>query len=910
MAGFICIFSLSFGSTPANDLAFFETRIRPLLVEKCIKCHSEEARTQGKLRGGLLLDSRPGWAKGGDSGPAIIAGKPDASTLINCLTHTGEIKMPPAGKLSDQQIADLKEWVRRGAPDPRDGQKPASQNREIAKPWWSAPPLAPKIPHTDTPQAPIDQFVRARLQSRGLKHAPPASAEVLARRLAFDLTGLPPDAALLASLRADMLAENIAREVDRLLASRAYAERWARHWFDVARYAESLTLRGFIFKDAWRYRDAVIAAFASDMPFDQFVAEQIAGDLIPGGTESERERRTVLATFLLLGNTNLEEQDKKTLEMDYIDEQLDVIGKGLLAQTLTCARCHDHKFDPIPARDYHALAGILKNAQSLEHANVSKWVEVPLPLPPEQEKAVALAEAHVKQLKSRIAALKKTGGPKSTGIVKPSELSGIVVDDTQAKQVGMWMASVHSGSYIGTGYLHDQNAEKGKKTLTFQAELPNSGEYEVRLAYSHGSSRATAVPVTVFSADGEQTISVNMSTPATIDGRFVSLGKHRFEKSGQSFVIVSTEQTTGHVTADAVVFLPVSTTSKTTNLAVESRSLGRLEEELKRLEETMPKRPMAMGILESAKPTDLPVFIRGNVRNPGPLAPRGFLTAAAWNGQPTVAANSGGRRELAAWISSSSHPLTSRVMANRVWSWLMGEGIVRSVDNFGVMGEKPDDPALLDYLAMRLSSGGWSVKKLVREVVLSKTYQQASGEDGWSETDPDNRLYGRARVRRLEAECLHDAILSIAGTLEPCQGGPTFAITLASDQGYQQKGRTRAVYLPAFRNSPHELLQAFDQADSSSVTGHRDSGTVVQQALFLTNNAWVRDQAEKASTRLLKSPLGERADILWMNSLGRQPTDRDRAIVASELASSSNEQSVWARICRALWSSAEFRRLD
>ncbi|MCY2948530.1 MAG: DUF1549 domain-containing protein, partial [Planctomycetota bacterium] len=269
MAGFICIFSLSFGSTPANDLAFFETRIRPLLVEKCIKCHSEEARTQGKLRGGLLLDSRPGWAKGGDSGPAIIAGKPDASTLINCLTHTGEIKMPPAGKLSDQQIADLKEWVRRGAPDPRDGQKPASQNREIAKPWWSTPPIAPRIPDSTTTQAPIDQFVRARLQSRGLKHAPPASAEVLARRLAFDLTGLPPDAALLASLRADMSAENIAREVDRLLASRAYAERWARHWFDVARYAESLTLRGFIFKDAWRYRDAVIAAFASDMPFDQ-----------------------------------------------------------------------------------------------------------------------------------------------------------------------------------------------------------------------------------------------------------------------------------------------------------------------------------------------------------------------------------------------------------------------------------------------------------------------------------------------------------------------------------------------------------------------------------------------------------------------------------------------------------------
>jgi Protein of unknown function (DUF1553) len=195
-------------------------------------------------------------------------------------------------------------------------------------------------------------------------------------------------------------------------------------------------------------------------------------------------------------------------------------------------------------------------------------------------------------------------------------------------------------------------------------------------------------------------------------------------------------------------------------------------------------------------------------------------------------------------------------------------------------------------------------------VVLSQTYQQASGEEGWSESDPDNRFYGRARVRRLEAECLHDAILSIAGTLEPCQGGPTFAATLASDQGYQQTGHTRAVYLPAFRNAPHELLQAFDQADPSSVTGHRDSGTVVQQALYLTNNAWVREQAGKASSRLLKSPPGERADLLWLQSLGRQPTDRERAIVASELATGTSEQSAWARICRALWSSAEFRRLD
>lgn len=906
-------------SAAADDNAFFESRVRPVLVEHCLKCHSEEARAKGKLRGGLLLDSRAGWAKGGDSGPAVVPGKPESSPLISSLSHEGELKMPPAGRLPASQIADLREWIRRGAPDPRGGAT-VDKSRVAEKAWWSDPVRTPPVPdvgNSGWPAGSIDRFVLRRLEAKGLRPSSPATPEVLARRLSFDLTGLPPDPSLLSSLRADMSPANIAREVDKMIASRAFAERWARHWLDIARYAESLTLRGFVLKEAWRYRDAVINAIESDMPYDRFVAEQLAGDLMGGATEAERERRTVLASFLLMGNSNLEEQDKKALEMDFVDEQLDVIGKGLLAQTITCARCHDHKFDPIPTRDYHAMAGILKNGMALEHSNVSKWVEVALPLPPEREKVVSEAEARVKELKGRIASLKKSGSGKSGsrgGVVKVSEIAGVVVDDSQAKQVGAWKASTFSGSFIGAGYVHDENTDKGKKTLTFHASLPATGTYEVRLAYSGGPSRAKSVPVTVFSAEGEQSKAVDMSKAPPIEGRFLSLGQYRFEKDGQSFVMISTEGTSGHVTADAVVFISAdaAAASRPAKAAKPepSEAATKLEAELKALEATLPRRPMALGIKEAAKPADLPVFIRGNVRNPGPVVPRGFLSAASWEGQPKVAPDSGGRRELAEWISSPRHPLTSRVMANRVWGWLMGEGIVRTVDNFGVTGEKPDDPLLLDWLASRFVSEGWSVKKLVREIVLSRTYQQASGEGNWKDADPDNRLYGRARVRRLEAECIHDAILKMSGDLKPCDGGATFEVSLAADQGFRQTGKTRAVYLPAFRNSPHDLLRVFDMADPSTVTGRRDAGTVVQQALFMTNNPWVRERGDKFAERLLKTAPEKRVDELWMATVGRPPTDGERRIALEEIASDAESVDSWSRLCRALWASADFRRLD
>ena len=354
-----------------------------------------------------------------------------------------------------------------------------------------------------------------------------------------------------------------------MLASPHFGERWGRHWLDVARYADSSGGgRSLLFKDAWRYRDYVIESFNADKPYDRFVTEQVAGDLLPAATPDQRRQQLVATAFLVLGPTNYEEQDKDVLEMDVIDEQIDTIGRVFLGMTIGCARCHDHKFDPIPTVDYYALAGILKSTHTLIHDNVSKWVEQPLPMSAEQEKAFKQHEIAVAALKDRLRlakeAEKKSGRPVAVakGVVAPSDLPGIVLDDTQAKKVGEWKVSKFSGNYIGEGALYDDRSIKSEKTLTFVPEFPKQGRYEVRLAYVPHENRDANVPVHILHLDGEKTVHVNMKETPPIDGRFVSLGTYRFNKNGQWFVMVSNEGTTGHISVDAVQFLPEETEAK------------------------------------------------------------------------------------------------------------------------------------------------------------------------------------------------------------------------------------------------------------------------------------------------------------------------------------------------------------
>jgi hypothetical protein len=902
---------------------FFEKKIRPVLTQHCAGCHSADAEKKGKLKGGLYLDSRAGVLKGGDSGPSVVPGKVAESLLLKTLKYDGDVQMPPKGKLPDAVIKDFEKWIAMGAPDPR-GDTASAPRRQVGlsieegrKFWAYKLPLALPVPAGEA--HPVDAIVRVKLEAKGLKPAPEADRATLIRRLYYDLVGLPPSPEEVDRFVNDKAADSYEKLVDRLLASPQFGERWGRHWLDVARFAESVTLRGFVFKEAWRYRDYVIDSFNTGRPFDRFIVEQIAGDLLPAPNSADRARNLIATTFLQLGNTNLEEQDKKQLRMDVVDEQLDVITKGFLGQTVTCARCHDHKFDPIPTKDYYALAGILRNARAMEHANVSKWIELPLPADPETEAALQKHERAVAALQQKLAAAKAKAGPKvASGALAVKDVTGIVIDDVQAKKVGEWMHSTANKTYIGDGYIHDKDEKKGEKTLTFQPDALPPGRYEVRLAYSSGSNRAPKVPVHVFSADGEKTIDVDMKKDPPIEGRFVSLGEYRFEKNGLAYVLVSNEDTRGHVTADAVVFLSLDKKEQGGDKPAKPQpdDLKALEAELKQLTEGGPKRDYAMSVTEEKQIEDTKVHVRGNVHNLGESAPRGFLTVAIHGSPPRIPGTQSGRVQLAEWIASPDNPLTARVMANRVWYWLIGDGIVRTVDNFGTTGELPSNPELLDHLATRFQTGAdragmaWSVKKLVRYIVLSQTYRQSStGAPAALMADPENRLFGRANRRRLEAECIRDTVLAVSGKLDLTRGGPTFAMSLAADYGYKSDSNRRSVYLPQFRNAIPEMLEVFDSADPSMTTGKRNSGTVAPQALFMLNHPFVLDQSKSAAARLLAEKHADDASRLtraYRLALGREPTGGEREI-AKRFLKGKPEKDAWTALFHALFASAEFR---
>ena len=934
-----------------EGIEFFEKKIRPLLAEHCYECHA----VGKKLKGGLALDSRDGWMKGGDSGMALVPGDLDASLLIKAVRYKDkEFRMPPKRKLSDSQIADFEQWVKLGAPDPRTGGATLAKKEiniaEGRKHWAYQLPkkqAPPAVKDAAWPRGDLDRFLLARLEEKNLRPSADSDPVTLVRRLYFDLIGLPPTPEQVDAFVRDYQSGNANRQsaitklVDQLLASPHFGERWGRHWLDVVRYAESLTLRGFVMKEAWRYRDYVIGSFNADKPYDRFLREQVAGDLLPHDSIPQRQQQLVATTFLTLGNTNLEEQEKKQLDMDVVDEQLDTLGKAFLGQTIGCARCHDHKFDPIPTRDYYALAGILKSSKTLEHSNVSKWLEFPLPLPPTEgkqftahEQAVAKLTASIKAAKesSNTAVAKKATLP--SGALDAKVLAGVVVDDEQAKKVGMWTGSRSTKTFVGEGYLHDSNEGKGSKTITFQPDALRAGKYEVRLAYSPGKARSSNTPVTVFSADGEKTVRVDQRDEPPIEGRFVSLGQFRFEQNGAGFVIVGTEGTKGVVTADAVQFVPVgllaeaSTAPGTTDAAKKdkpdvSETVKKLEAELKKLEASGPKRPMFMSVKEE-NTGDTQIHVRGSVNNLGAKAPRGFLQVASYGPAPKIPEKESGRRELGDWLASRDNPLTARVFVNRTWTWLFGTGLVRSPDNFGTTGDAPTHPELLDHLAVRFMDEGWSVKKLVRELVLSRAYQQASGNPQSAianpqSVDPENKLLWRANRRKLDAEAIRDTVLQVSGQLDLAQGGPVLKAGTSADYNYKHTDTRRSVYSPVLRNSLPELFEAFDFADPSLVVGKRSDSTVAPQALFMMNHPWVMEQSQSAAQKLLAAKLAddrERVAHAYRLVLGRTPTDGEVTLALKFLPAESSASEVakrteaWGRFYQALFASVDFRYLN
>ncbi len=617
---------------PADSIEFFEQRIRPALIEHCYECHSAD----GDQAGGLVLDSKRGWELGGDSGPAVVPGDAQASRLFRVIAATdAELEMPPDGKLPREVIEDFRLWVDAGAIDPRDlHTAPAKPSREqvdweAGRQHWAYRPVQshqPPSPPTagsaaDWSLHPIDQFVFQRLVEHSLSPSPLAEPATLLRRVHYDLTGLPPSVETVQQfLAAEDQPTAYERLVDRLIASPDFAEKFARHWLDVSRYAESVTLRGLVQPEAWRFRDYVIQSIDEDRSWKDVMVEHLAGDLLSLDSIEARQRAQVAVTFLCMGNSNLENQQKRALEMDYIDEQLDTIGRAMLGQTLGCARCHDHKFDPIPTSDYYAMAGILHGSIGIDHANVSRWIENPLPLPPEEQQRIDQWSSELAQVSEQIAAINivlkdhESPEPKS---VSASSLPGIIVDDAQARRVGNWKQSTSTKPFVNGGYVHDENAGRDEKSLTFQPENLPPGRYEVRLAYCSSAGRSSRAQVTVFSADGEETLTVNQRKRPNVDGLWQSLGKFRFEAGGQAFVLLSNEGSDGHVIGDAVQFLPLDddriagaaealAVEEDPVLLAEQERLRKRRQELTQqqtqLQKRLAARPKAMGLRRAATP--------------------------------------------------------------------------------------------------------------------------------------------------------------------------------------------------------------------------------------------------------------------------------------------------------------------
>jgi hypothetical protein len=758
---FVPVGRLVMAAEPApEDVTFFENRIRPVLVKHCYECHSKDSK---ELGGKLLLDSRKGLLMGGETGPSLVSGKPEESLLIQALRWQ-DIQMPPDEPLPETVINDFVKWIERGAADPRTGDVPQGQSGADEKEaLWSLRPVTnpavPDVQNQDWSRDPIDRFVLARIEAAGLTPADDADARTLVRRLYFDLTGLPPafdDVEQFVAACERNRAIAVEQLVDSLLASPRFGERWGRHWLDVARYGESNGNDGLgrnpTFPHAWRYRDYVIAAFNSDMPFDRFVTEQIAGDLLPADSDEQHDQQLIATGFLAMASKPAKAMNSN-FDMDVVADQIDVVGRGIMGLSVACARCHDHKFDPVPMREYYALAGIFTSTET------------------------------------------------------------------------MWGVAGHEKLTAPETSLH---------VLKAAPKVPPPADFVETVIVKDS---ATGIPK--------------------------AIPKPKW---------------------------PVGT-------------------------------PLAMGVRDREKPSDTKINVKGDSQKLGDVVPRGFVTACGLDGAVSIPEQQSGRVELAQWLTRADHPLTARVIVNRIWQHLFGEGIVATPDDFGVYGARPTHPQLLDHLATRFVRDGWSVKRLVRAIVLSRTWQLAStASDQLLEKDSANVLLTRHNRRRLDAEAIRDAMLSASGQLDLQPGDGSLIrhrdilVNLAGN--LHEPSNKRSIYLCYLRSSPPPELAAFDLPEFTSVTGQRDLSTIPAQALHLFNSRFVIVQAQRLSEELLAvtSDDSERARLAFRSALGRDASAAEVAqaleLVREATSELESADKAWASVAQALLATNEFRYVD
>ncbi|MCA9214775.1 MAG: DUF1553 domain-containing protein, partial [Planctomycetales bacterium] len=907
-------------------------KIRPVLVEHCYECHAQDSKT---IQGGLLLDSRAAVLKGGDSGNAVAVGESGNSLLIESLEYGDDsFQMPPKGKLPDKVIANFRSWIDRVLPDPRTGEvKVAAKSTDTPDPgFWSFQPIQrPTAPVSSTgwPKTPIDRFIERGILAKGLTPAPDANLETLVRRIYFDLVGLPPTIEQIGRFvesANQSISDAVEQLVEELLDSERFGERWARHWLDVARYAESSGGgRTLIFPNAWRYRDYVIRSFNDDKPYDTFIREQIAGDLLPADSPN-RSDQLIATGFLALGPTNYELQDKELLRMEVVDEQLDTIGRAMMGLTVGCARCHDHKFDPIPTTNYYAMAGIFRSTKTFTLGNVANFIEVSLPSPEfdhllaEHEQQLTAAHGGLREAKSELESIKQTV-QQALGDVDLSKWGSSLSDTDDAKVIGEWTQSTSVKGFVGDHYLHDSNSDKGAKSVIYDLGTL-SGRFELQASYTPGDNRATNVFYRVYHSDGVTEVKLNQRKPPAIEQQFTSLGVFEFTKEQTARIELLTEYSDGHVIADAIrcVALASETSGEEQTeeellraVFVSARAkVTKLESEIKSLESSRPVNPnKTMTVREESDPGDWHLHIRGQVRNLGPIVPRGFIDAVGAKAG-VFPANQSGRLEFANWVASAENPLTARVMANRIWLHLMGEGIVRTPDSFGSMGRRPTHPELLDHLAMKLIDSGWSIKSLIRYIVSSRVYQLSeTPHPNAANVDPNNESFAYRSPRRLDAEVIRDAMLFVSGQLDFTMFGKTQRPNTNSELGYQFNSRRRSIYVPWFRNTQLDALQIFDAANPNVVAGYRTVTSMPTHALFLMNSEFVRDAAIGLSNRVLATEDSERIDKAYRIAIGRAPRESELKLITQYLVQQQKENvpvsESWPKVCHLLLASIDFR---
>jgi hypothetical protein len=1079
----------------ANE--FFEKEVRPILIERCLKCHGDD-----KPKGGLRLISRASILKGGDTGPAAVEKKPGESLLIHAISYEDELKMPPKTKLADKEIKTLTQWVGLGLPWPKSAEtitaadsKKKVEITEEQRRFWSFQPVKkvspPEIKNKGWPRTDLDRFIFAGLEAKGLAPAKRADKRTLLRRVTFDLIGLPPTPEEIDAFLKDESPDAYAKVVDRLLASTHYGERWGRHWLDVVRYADSFDARGIggemDIPAAWRYRDWVVNAFNKDLPYDQFVLDQIAGDLCPAKNAGEINEDGIVATGLLaIGNWGGGDADKEKLLTDIVDDQIDVVGRAFLGLTLACARCHDHKFDPIPTEDYYGLAGIFFSTHILP--NVGPKTNGPpmmrIPLLPAAE--VAKRNQHPMRVAELEKKLKQTRDQHyaafARALILETEKYLLAVHDFQHRPADQgkmnvadfaaarhlhpyalqqWLDFIKNDQYVlmtqpvrdvlgrpgifgWKGVADCPNAvvnstDKEETLLTFKLPAksfamhpgptngvvlswkspvdatvkitgrlidadPNGGD-GIAWILDH---RRSGVVKELASGDiangGAQKLNEG-NARAPLGSVEVRLGdrlellvlpkeNHHFDTTVVELTIAKDDDSAvWNVTNDVVADfhkgnphpdslghndvwsfedMAGSTRTKQTGAnksfltawhkaeadfsagridrqkleeaaaefqksfspsdssspfwikqasdeallpAQHKDELAKLSKELQELKANPPAPiPFAHGVQEGGVPDspqagihDVRVHIRGSYARLGDLVPRHFPQILGGGSSANIKEGSG-RLQLAQWLVKPEHPLTARVMVNRIWQHHFGEGLVRTPSNFGKLGEKPSNPELLDYLARQFIEGGWSIKKMHRSMLLSATYQQSStATPDAQKMDADNRLFSRMNRQRLEAEAVRDSLLAVAGKIDLKLGGPA-----TSDFNLPR----RTLYEMTVRSDRSGFGPLFDVADSTAIVPKRVVSTVAPQALFLLNHPFVTEQTKALTKRIQATRDNDKARIEYAYHLlyGRLPTEEESKIGLEFLAHDAKDLDkaglLWQEYCQILLCANEFLYLD